>query len=111
MEYLIVSETKEVETGDGESILMESFEIFEKEVYNTLASLVDAAIEEWFVDNEIYSLYIGGDIFIEYVSPADFWRCVEVQEITENEYDCIRKVIGNNYGINFNFLHNWLELT
>lgn len=108
MDYLIVKETREVETGEGESIKIESFEVFEKEAYNTLAPVVDASVEGWFVENEVFSLYMGGDIFIEYLSPEDFWNGIEIEEISEEEYKSILKVIGKNYGFNFNFLHNWI---
>jgi len=108
MDYLIVREVREVETGEGESIEIESFEIFDKESYNTLAKSVDEAIERWFAENEIYSLYMGGDIFIEYMSPEDFWSGIDIEEITEVEYSSILRIVGKNCGLNFNFLHNIL---
>ena len=96
VEGFAIYKTREEYDEAMEEFLCEELEMEKEELRDYLAKKDNEDEDEEF--DESFSIYVGSNEYIDYYSISEFKNRFYVQEITDDEYKTIDKIIGSSFG-------------
>jgi len=78
------------------TVLVKGFKSFEDIAYKAFRASTEEVLSKHFKDNDTLIIQIDNTSSISFKSEADYWRCISIKEIKEEDAQTLARVFGHN---------------